>query len=108
MTEHHEGEHTGGHHHYHPHPQTRYYYGYYGPHYRQSTGAVADEDLKSDVESALRTDTYVDIGKIDISVKNGIVTLRGNVGSPLEKRAAGDDAWDTPGVIDVDNQLKAA
>lgn len=108
MAAHHEGKHSGGHHHYHPHPQSRYYYGYYGPYYRQAIDTVTDEDIKSDVESALRTDAYVDAGEIDVSAENGVITLKGNVGSPLEKRAAGDDAWDTPGVVDVDNQLKAA
>jgi phospholipid/cholesterol/gamma-HCH transport system permease protein len=28
------------------------------------------------------------------------------VSSALAKRAAGDDAWDTPGVVDVSNQLQ--
>lgn len=104
MTEHHER--AGEHHHYHPHPQPRYYYGFYGPHYRQAAGTVADEDIKSDVESALRWDSYVSVDKVNVSVENGKVTLAGAIDSPLAKRAAGDDAWDTPGVQDVENDLE--
>jgi osmotically-inducible protein OsmY len=106
MAEHHEE--TGGHHHYHPHPQPRYYYGFYGPHYGQTAGVVSDGDIESDVRSALRWDSYVDAGKVDVSVRNGKVTLAGIVDSPLAKRAAGDDAWDTPGVADVENYLEVA
>lgn len=106
MGEHHEVK--GGHHHYHPHPETRYYYGFYGPHYRQATGTVADEDIKSDVESSLRWDSYVDADHVEVSVENGKVTLAGRVDTPLAKRAAGDDAWDTPGVQDVENDLELA
>lgn len=103
MGEHHEG---GEHHHYHPHPQPRYYYGFYGPHYKQVSGVVADEDIRSDVKSALRWDSYVDADHVDVSVENGKVRLTGQVDTPLAKRAAGDDAWDTPGVQDVENDME--
>ena len=101
----HEHE-PGGHHHYHPHPQPRYYYGYYGPYFRQVTGTVKDQDLASDVQSALRTDPYVNAELIEVSVQNGTVSLRGQVSGPLEKRAANDDAWDTSGVVDVKSELE--
>jgi osmotically-inducible protein OsmY len=39
-------------------------------------------------------------------VKKNVVILTGDVSSPLAKRAAGDDAWETPGVVDVSNQLQ--
>lgn len=50
-------------------------------------------------------DTYVDEGRIDVDVKDGMVTLKGSVDTIVEKRSAGDDAWDTPGVRDVRNEL---
>jgi osmotically-inducible protein OsmY len=34
-----------------------------------------------------------------------VVVLGGEVESPIVKRVAGDDAWDTPGVLDVSNEL---
>jgi len=34
-----------------------------------------------------------------------VVILTGEVSSAVAKRAAGDDCWDTVGVVDVSNQL---
>jgi osmotically-inducible protein OsmY len=42
---------------------------------------------------------------LKVDVEQGVVILQGKVSSPRSKRAAGDDAWDTPGVSDVSNQL---
>jgi len=42
---------------------------------------------------------------IRVDVKRNVVILTGEVSSVLAKRAAGDDAWDTAGVVDVSNQL---
>jgi len=44
--------------------------------------------------------------QVEVDVDNRVVTLKGTVDSIVEKRAAGDDAWDTPGVVDVNNNLK--
>ena len=52
------------------------------------------------------TDPYTRDYTMEVLVRNGIVTLRGEVGSLLAKRAAGDDAWDTPGMVDVNNELR--
>ena len=90
---------------YYPGPTyTRYYYGYYGPYY----GHVArnDADITADVRSRLINDTWVDAEQDNIDVRHGVGTLTGEVDSIVEKRAAGDDAWDTPGVVDVNNQLR--
>jgi osmotically-inducible protein OsmY len=35
-----------------------------------------------------------------------VVILGGQAPSSIAKRVAGDDAWDTPGVVDVSNQLE--
>ena len=43
-----------------------------------------------------------------VAVQHGVVTLTGQVDSAMEKRAAGDDAWETPGVLDVQNDLVIA
>ena len=50
-------------------------------------------------------DRRVDSTQVDVTVHDGVVTLTGTVPSLMEKRAAGDDAWDTPGVVDVHNDL---
>ena len=42
---------------------------------------------------------------IRVDVKRNVIILTGDVSTSLAKRAAGDDAWDTPGVVDVSNQL---
>jgi osmotically-inducible protein OsmY len=50
----------------------------------------------------------VDSTQVDVTVHDGVVTLTGTVPSLMEKRAAGDDAWDTSGVVDVHNDLTIA
>lgn len=82
----------------------RYYYGYYGPYFGRTTRA--DAEIKDDIRNRLVWDSWVDADQVNIDVKNGVVTLTGQVDSIVEKRAAGDDAWDTPGVLDVVNNLK--
>ncbi|HOG47036.1 MAG TPA: BON domain-containing protein [Anaerolineae bacterium] len=82
----------------------RYYYGAYGPYFGRTTRL--DDEIKEDIHSRLTWDSWVDAGQVKIDVKNGVVTLTGEVDSIVEKRAAGDDAWDTPGVLDVSNMLK--
>ena len=81
----------------------RYYYGTYGPY--SSRVARGDEEITSDIRNRLTWDSWVNADQINIDVKNGVVTLTGDVDSAVEKRAAGDDAWDTVGVIDVNNLL---
>ena len=65
-----------------------------------------DEEIKGVLQERLRLDPYTRDYTIEVMVTSGIVTLRGEVGSLLAKRAAGDDAWDTPGVLDVNNELR--
>jgi osmotically-inducible protein OsmY len=81
----------------------RYYYGFYGPYWRHV--ARSDAEIADDVRNRLVWDNWVDANRINVQVRNGVVTLSGEVDSIVEKRAAGDDAWDTPGVKDVINDL---
>lgn len=60
------------------------------------------------VVDRLRENTFTKDHDIKVDVKQSVVVLGGDVGSTLAKRAAGDDAWDTPGVVDVSNQLHVA
>ena len=77
---------------------------YYGPYRGQIRRP--DEDIRRDIESILFYDSWVPAENINIEVKDGVVTLTGTVASGFEKRAAGDDAWDVPGVRDVCNLLE--
>jgi len=86
-------------------PDDRYYYGWY----REPWGEEpTDGDIKAKVVDRLRVNPYTKNDKLTVDVKKKVVILTGDVSSPLGKRAAGDDAWDTPGVVDVSNQLQVA
>jgi BON domain len=85
-------------------PIDRYYYGWYG----MPTPDLdpTDGDIKQVVVDRLRDNPQTIGSDIRVDVKQRVVILGGQVDSALAKRAAGDDAWDTPGVVDVSNQLR--
>jgi osmotically-inducible protein OsmY len=85
-----------------PNPR-QFYIGPYGPY--QGQVKIDDGIIKNDIESALFYDSWVDSHDVKVDVKDGVVTLTGTVSSSFEKRAAGDDAWDAPGVRDVQNGI---
>ncbi|MFP5319813.1 MAG: BON domain-containing protein [Acidimicrobiia bacterium] len=82
-------------------PPERYYYGWYDV----EPGEPTDRDIKSMVVDQLRENPCTRDDDITVDVKRDVVILTGEVSTSLAKRAAGDDAWDTPGVVDVSNQL---
>jgi len=66
----------------------------------------SDVAVKEDVVAALSRDVYLIDTPIDVSVKDGVVTLSGMVGSEYQKtRAAGDVRW-IYNVKELDNNLK--
>lgn len=65
-----------------------------------------DDDLRMTVEDELLWEPRVDNEAVAVSADDGIVTLRGSVGSFREKRAATAAAKRVYGVKDVDNQLE--
>lgn len=83
-------------------PLDRYYYPWYGA----TPAGATDGDIKAVVVDRLRENPHTKPHDIKVDVKQSVVILGGDVGSALAKRAAGDDAWDTPGVKDVSNQLR--
>lgn len=85
-------------------PDWRYYYSWFGE--IPADSEPSDGDLKSAVIERLQTHMHTKKEDIEVDVENGVVTLEGEVSSRLAKRSAGDDAWDTPGVVDVRNQLR--
>lgn len=85
-------------------PMDRYYYDWYGV--PPVAPEPTDGDVKAVVVERLRGNPRTKDDDIRVDVVQLVVVLGGEVSSPLAKRAAGDDAWDTPGVVDVSNQLR--
>jgi CBS domain-containing protein len=67
-----------------------------------------DQDIAGDVREMLAQLPQADPGGVTVTVRNGIVTLAGPLGSAEEHdliRVAGRLAWDVDGVLDVVNNL---
>ncbi len=64
-----------------------------------------DSQIRADVLSALLLDPATESFQIDVTVEQGVVTLRGEVDSFSEKMLAGEAAEDVQGVVDVENEL---
>jgi len=64
-----------------------------------------DEELRDNLKIVFEKDFLVDPAKIQVLVRDGVVTLRGQVPNDAEKDAAEKDCWYTPGVADVVNEL---
>jgi osmotically-inducible protein OsmY len=67
---------------------------------------MTDRDIKSELVDRLQQNPYTRNDDISVDVEHDVVILTGEVSSSRAKRAAGDDAWDVPGVVDVNNQLR--
>ena len=77
-----------------------------GPyHQRLHTRRRPDDELKHEVEEALFYDTWVDAEAITVQVRDGVVTLTGELPDYAEMRYATDDAWDVDGVRGVHSRL---
>jgi osmotically-inducible protein OsmY len=66
---------------------------------------VSNTTLEQDVKDELWYDPMVDAGQIAVSAADGVVTLRGTVGSLPQKIRAGRDTKRVTGVRDVNNDL---
>lgn len=78
---------------------------YYGWQDVPSEKLPSDRELKSVLVGRLRENVFTQDSRIRVEVDHRVVVLGGEVDSPIAKRVAGDDAWDTPGIVDVSNQL---
>ncbi|HEX7049041.1 MAG TPA: BON domain-containing protein [Longimicrobiales bacterium] len=87
-----------------PYGPARYGYGPY--HERLRRRRRSDDELRKEVEEALFYDTWVDADRIQVTVDDGVVTLRGTLPSYDEVRYATDDAWDVDGVRGVRTELE--
>lgn len=72
------------------------------------THNVADESLADQVVKALRRSPLVNEGRVEVEVKNGIVTLNGTVPSWMEVNTAREVVSNTPGTRDIRNFLETA
>ncbi|MEU4366614.1 BON domain-containing protein [Micromonospora chersina] len=66
-----------------------------------------DEDLRlaALVAQRISIDWTTRRQQIAVTVQNGVVILTGMVAEPATRAAAGELAWDVPGVFDVCNAL---
>jgi osmotically-inducible protein OsmY len=84
---------------------TRTGHTYYGWQDVPSDTLPSDREMKSVLVDRLHENIFTQDARIKVEIDDRVVVLGGEVDSPIAKRAAGDDAWDTPGVVDVSNQL---
>lgn len=68
----------------------------------------SDTRIEEDVNDRLTAHPGIDASEVNVSVRNGEVTLTGTVDSRSQKRIAEDVAESVPGVTDVHNQLRTA
>ena len=73
---------------------------------RSPTSLPDDAAIRKAIEAAFREDPRAQSFKLAVDVVGGHVTLSGAVDNLKARRAAEEDAQDTVGVIDVDNDLK--
>lgn len=64
-----------------------------------------DGEIREAVLENLFQDSWIDPERIDVEVDRGVVTLTGEVRDFMEARYAWDDAWESPGVRGVVNNL---
>jgi hypothetical protein len=88
-------------------PAARYYFDWYDEEHLPPTEPT-DGEIKAVLVERLRENPRTKNDDIRVDVKRNVAILTGDISSALAKRAAGDDAWDTPGVRDVSNQLRVA
>jgi hypothetical protein len=66
---------------------------------------MPDERMKEEIQDLLAHHTLVDDSNIQVDVRQGVVTLTGNVDSSQEKRIAEQIARNAFGVLEVNNQI---
>lgn len=66
---------------------------------------ISADDVKRRIENALERDAELEAQAIRVDVSDGKVTLKGNVRTLSERRAAERAAWSAPGVHTLDDQL---
>jgi hypothetical protein len=65
----------------------------------------SDSRIQEDVSDALTADHHLDASDIEVSVKDGVVTLSGKVSERKMKRYAEDCVENIQGVLDIKNEI---
>jgi osmotically-inducible protein OsmY len=73
---------------------------------KMPTGGDPDDRISDQVRMKLATDQDVKGGALDVTVKDGVVTIKGRVDSDKGKTKATHLAKKVKGVKDVDNELQ--
>ena len=66
-----------------------------------------DEEIKAEIERLLAWQKTIDATAIEVDVKEGLVTLSGDVGSPHEKQVAGNITENVLGIRGINNLLNS-
>jgi osmotically-inducible protein OsmY len=72
----------------------------------QPKPAVSDDAISDNVRQRLASDADVRGAALDVTVKDGVVTLKGRVHAEKGRKKATEICKKVKGVVSVDNQLK--
>ena len=72
------------------------------------TAVPSDREMKATLVSRLNENLFTQDVDIRVDVADRVVVLHGDVPSDVVQSAAVDDAWDVPGVVEVEDQLTIA
>lgn len=78
---------------------------WYGPYGARPGIQRSDDDIAADVIETLQDDPRIIASDIGIAIDHAVVTLEGSVDTAYARQIAEDDAWSTPGVVEVRNYL---
>ena len=72
----------------------------------QQKSAVSDDAISDDVRQRLASNADVRGAALDVTVKDGVVTIKGRVHTEKGRKKATELTKKVKGVVSVDNQLK--
>jgi osmotically-inducible protein OsmY len=72
----------------------------------QEKSAVSDDAISDNVRQRLASDADVRGAALDVTVKEGVVTIKGRVHTEKGRKKATELTKKVKGVVNVDNQLK--
>jgi osmotically-inducible protein OsmY len=72
----------------------------------QQKSSVSDDAISDNVRQRLASDADVRGAALDVTVKDGVVTIQGRVHTEKGRKKATEISKKVKGVVSVDNQLK--